>query len=214
MSSLSASSSRAAKIEGLKLIRCPEEGGNKKEYDDILEEINKHVLVAWIHGSDLSYWLSDGAEEPEMEEPQEEKKKEWKVKLWKQDVDNYGGRLRVKKENEKALYAFNTGNLSKMTKSKVNSTIGHAKAEKWSDLKWLMETLDDIMIGFERIKSPFLARDDQMEKIMRMKQKEGESNKDFINSFQREVKVYKKHSGKCFCGVLVLMKRWRISCYI
>ena len=31
-----------------------------------------------------------------------------------------------------------------------------------------------------------------------MKQKEGESTKDFINSFQREVKVYKKHSGKGF----------------
>ena len=194
MSSLSALSSRAARIEGLKLIRCPEEGGNKKEYDNILEDINKHVSVAWIHRSDLSYWLSDGAEEPEMEEPQdlseEEKKKEWKVILWKKDFDNYGERLRVKKENEKALYALITGNLSKMTKLKVISTIRHAKAEKGSDLKWLMKTLDDIMIGFERIKSPFLARDDQMEKIMRMKQKEGESTKDFINSFQREVKVY------------------------
>ena len=31
-----------------------------------------------------------------------------------------------------------------------------------------------------------------------MKQKEEESNKDFINSFQQEVKVYKKHSRKRF----------------
>ena len=61
-----------------------------------------------------------------------------------------------------------------------------------------MDTLDDIMIGFERITSPYLARDNQMEKIMRMKQKEGETNKDFINSFLQEVKVYKKHSGKGF----------------
>ena len=37
--------SRAAKIDGLKLIRCPEEGGNKKEYDDIFEEIKKHMSV-------------------------------------------------------------------------------------------------------------------------------------------------------------------------
>ena len=104
----------------------------------------------------------------------------------------------VKMENEKALYGLILGNLSKMTKSKVNSTQGHTKAERGSDLKWLLDTLDDIMIGFEKIKSPFLAREDQLEKIMRIKQKEGESNKDFINSFQREVKVYKKHSGNGF----------------
>ena len=69
MSFSAATNSRAAKIEGLNLIRCPEEGGNKKEYDDILENINKHVLVAWVHRSDLSHWLSEDTEVPEMEEP-------------------------------------------------------------------------------------------------------------------------------------------------
>ena len=64
----------------------------------------------------------------------------------------------VKKENEKALYALMSGNLSKMTKSKVILTQRHAKAEKGSDLKWLLDTIDDIMIGFKRIKSLFWQR--------------------------------------------------------
>ena len=80
------SSSRAAKIEGLKTIRCPKEGGNKKEYDDILEEIDKHVSVAWTHGLDLSHWLSEDAEVPNMEEPKDLTPKDnavqWKKRLW------------------------------------------------------------------------------------------------------------------------------------
>ena len=37
-----------------------------------------------------------------------------------------------------------------------------------------------------------------MEKLLTMRQKEGGMNKDFINGFQWEVKVYKKYSGKGF----------------
>ena len=50
-----------------------------------------------------------------------------------------------------------------MTKLKVTGTKGHSNAEKRKNINWLMDTLDDIMIGFERIKSPYLAQDDQMQ---------------------------------------------------
>ena len=74
----------------------------------------------------------------------------------------------IKDENEKALYKIISGNLSKLTKSKVTGMKGHSNAKKRKDLKWLIDTLDDIMIGFKRIKSPYLACDDKMEKIMKI----------------------------------------------
>ena len=99
----------------------------------------------------MSHWLLEDAEIPELEEPKDiskdEEKVKWKVRLWNQKVDNYRECIMVKMENEKALYSLISRNLSKMTKSKVISTQGHAKAEKGSDLKWLLDTLDDIMIG-------------------------------------------------------------------
>ena len=57
---------RSADVEGLKELKSPEEGGNKKEYEDFLKKIERHSAVMWHGGLDIIYLLNDETEEPEI----------------------------------------------------------------------------------------------------------------------------------------------------
>ena len=54
------------------------------------------------------------------------------------------------------------------------------------------------MLNFEEVKPKVLAIDDQMERIMNLKQKDS-SNEDFVKTVAKELKVYEKYDGD-FCG--------------
>ena len=56
------------------------------------------------------------------------------------------------------------------------------------------------MVNFEKVKPNELAIDDQMERIINLKQSESTKNDDFINLVQKEVKVLEKHGGKFLWG--------------
>ena len=64
----------------------------------------------------------------------------------------------------------------------------------------LLLALDDVMIGFEKVKSPIVAMYNQLKRIMDLKQKENESNQVFIKGLLCEIKVYNKHGGKFLWG--------------
>ena len=64
------------------------------------------------------------------------------------------------------------------------------------DLMWLLEKLEDVMTKFEKIKPPELTMEDQMIRIAGIKQKDDESNEDFVKLMEKEIKLYEKHGGK------------------
>jgi len=186
---------RAAVVRNLKILNAPEEGGTKKEYEDFLEKIQSHVTIGWDFMKNM--------EDPVIPEPKDmtddEEKVKWKKRLWDQEVDRYGTRCVALEENKGALYAIVMDGVSKNIKSNLKSKTGYSAADETSDSLWLLGSLEDIMINFEEVKPKILAIDDQMERIMRLKQGES-TNKDFLKQVVKELKVYEKHGGDFLWG--------------
>ena len=194
---------RTTEVKNLKILKSPEEGGTKKEFEDFIEKISNHVAISWKRGKDISYLLTK-MEEPQFEIPkdlsEEEKKSSFKLAMWNKDVDKYSERVDIFQDNKAAIFALIVGAVSKMTRSKLKSKENFSLKELNEDVLWLLESLDDIMVNFEKVKPNELAIDDQMERIMNLKQSESAKNDDFINLVQKEVKVLEKHGGKFLWG--------------
>ena len=94
----------------------------------------------------------------------------WKVRLWSQEVDIYCNRRAALEENKGALYAVLMDEVLKIIKLKLESNTGYTKADEMNDSVWLLESLEDIMIDFEDENPKTLAIDDQMERILTIKQ--------------------------------------------
>lgn len=193
---------RSATVRGLKVLTTPDEGGTKKDYEDFLEKIHNHVMISWTWGKDIAHIVKNNADpvidEPTDLEPGDEQKK-WKVRLWEQAVDRYGSRIATLDGNKEALYALVIGSVSPITKSKLRSKHGFSKAEEGSDPIWLLTQLEDIMVRFEEVKPKLLAIDDQMHRIMNLRQGDS-TNEDFVKLLVKELKVYEKHGGDFLWG--------------
>ena len=87
----------------------------------------------------------------------------------------------------------------KIIKLKLKSKTEYTKADGVNDSIWLLETLEDIMIIFKDVKPKTLAIDEQMERIMKLKQGQS-TNKDFLKQVQKELKVYEKHGSDFLWG--------------
>ena len=197
-----ASGLRVAAVRNLRVLKCPEEGGTKKEYEDFLDKIQNHVTIAWEFGKDTGHVVKTG-ELPDIEKPDdisdEDEESKWKLRLWMNAVDRYGSRTNALDDNLSALYALLMDWVSKMIRAKVKSKRGYINAEEDNDAVWLLGVLEDIMINFEEDKPKTLAIDDQMERIMRLKQGDT-SNEDFLKMCQKELKIYEKHGGDFLWG--------------
>ena len=196
------SGARAIVVQDLKTLKAPEEGGSKKEYEDFLDRIQNHVTMAWDQGKDIGLVVRTG-QKPDIEEPKDltetEAKSQVKTRLWNMRVDRHFMRGETLDMNVGALYALLMENVSKMVRAKIKSKKGYSAAETDTDAIWLLANLEDIMINFEDTKPKILAIDDQMERIMKMKQGDS-SNEDFIKLVQKEIKVYEKHGGDFLWG--------------
>ena len=197
---MNAVGARAAVVRNLKTLKVPEEGGTKKDFDEFLEKIQSHVTISWESGKDIAFVIKHH-KDPIIKEPSdmtsEEEKIKWKVRLWNQEVDKYGERINMLNENKNALYALMTEGVSKIIKSKLRGKLGYVEADENNNVIWLIGNLEDIMVNFEEVKPKILAIDDQMERIMRMKQGD-QNNEDFVKSVIKELKVYEKHGGGDF----------------
>ena len=98
-------------------------------------------------------------------------------------------------ENKVSLFSFMVNNVSKITKGKLKSKADFKVKEEQGDVIWLMESLDDIIVKFERVKPNILSLDDQLERIMLLRQNESTSNEDFIKMVKKEVDIFEKHGG-------------------
>ena len=106
-------------------------------------------------------------EEPQFEIPkdlsEDGKKSSFKLAMWNKDVDKYSERLDIFQDNKAAIFALIVGAVSKMTRSKLRSKESFSRKKSDEDVIWLLESLDDIMVNFDKVKSSELAIDDQME---------------------------------------------------
>ena len=98
-------------------------------------------------------------------------------------------------ENKGSLFSLMMNNISKIVKEKLRSKAEFKAKEERGDKIWLMNSLDDIIVKFEQVKPNTLSLDDQLEKIMSMRQKESTSNEDFIKMVKRELDILEKHGG-------------------
>lgn len=194
---------RSTEIKGLKMLKCPEEGGTKKDWDDFVETTARDTSVSWASGDALTSILL-GQEVESMDPPvdltAEEKKKlnKYEIQVVEADEKEYVERLRMFRKEKKALYSVLMANVSPLMRQKLEGTVGWDVAKAAKDVVWLIEAMGDVMTNFEKIKIFDLAMDDQMEKIMKARQKENQTNDEFIKAFQTEVKVYEKHAGSPF----------------
>jgi len=181
------SGGRTSNVDGLKELKCPDEGETKKEYETFLDKMENFVTIQWPNGSDVGYIVQNGKEfqvpEPESQ-TEEEKKVDWKQRLGSQKMDRYGIRMENMEMNKIALYALIMNNISKIVKSKLRSKSGYEVANGSNDPLWLFATLEDIMLNFEEVKPKVLAIDDQMERIMNLKQKDS-SNEDLAKTVSK-----------------------------
>ena len=191
-------------IENLKELKCPEEGGTKQQHDAFLDKIKAHINVSWMYGGLLVKMIED-KEDPDFTlmipaDLPATGVSEGQKMIWKEKVKVAGAKEMVHEENKMALFSLVFTHLSKITQSKIEGTSGYESANSSKDPLWLLSTLDDVMIGFEKVKSPIVAMYDQLKRIMDLKQKENETNEVFIKGLLREIKVYNKHGGKFLWG--------------
>ena len=193
---------RASVSIDLKTLKAPEEGGKKKEYQDFLDKLDNHVSINWEFGEDISYIIKNN-ELPTHTEPTDlsstDQAIKWKVRLWNQTVDRYGQQLNALTDNAYALFSLIMDRISKIMRGKVKSRQGFKKAESGKDIIWLLKAIEDIVLHFEETKPKLLAIDDQMERIMSMRQGTS-TNDDFVKDLQKELKVFEKHGGDFLWG--------------
>ena len=193
---------RTANVPDLKTLKSPKEGGTKKNYEDFLEKIQNHVSITWPFGDNIAYVLDNNAE-PKISKPkdlpEDEQKVAWKKRIWNQKVDQYGLQTKALDNNMGAMYALIKEATSKIMKAKIRSKAGYAHADTSRDLVWLLKTIEDIVLNFEETKPKLLAVDNQMERIMSIKQGDS-TNEDYIKTMSKEIKVYEKHRGDFLWG--------------
>ena len=201
-SAVSGTGSRAANIPNLKNLKSPHKGGTKKEYEEFMDKIQNHISICWNFGEDAAMVL-DKIEKPDIPEPKDlsddEAKIKWKTRVWEQKVDWYAVRIEALEDNMKALYSLIKDSSSKIMKAKIQSKEGFLKADKNRNVIWLLNQIDNIMLNFEESKPKLIAINDQMERIMRLKQGDT-TNEDYIKNVIKELKVYEKHAGDFLWG--------------
>ena len=82
--------------------------------------------------------------------------------------------------------------MSRVIKAKKKSKKGFIKAEKEKHAIWLITSMEDMIANVEEIKAPFLAADDQMEVIMKIR-KVSHKKEDFLKLMEKEVKIFQNH---------------------
>ena len=105
-------------------------------------------------------------------------------------------------DNMGALYSLLMANFSSVLRSKIKSHRNYDSAAGSLDPIWLMETLENVMTNFDEIQNTLTSIHYQMKRIMTLYQKKDESNEDFIKSVLKEIKVYERHGGNFYGGLI------------
>lgn len=183
-------------VEGLKDLKCPEEGGTIKQYEDFKETIGNNVSIVWQGGKHLAHCLDKELDPPIFKQPPDIDER----KASKLEIRSIHYEQKMLENNKMSLFSLVSQNLSKLIKGKLQTMEGYKKAETEKDIMWLLSDLNDIMSNFEENRHPVLVVDDLNEKIMKMKQKEDKLNKDFVKSMLREMKQLER----CTSGIGLL----------
>src|SRR5210317_2383393 len=92
------------KVEDLKELKCPEEGGLKQHHEDFLRKIGEHAYVSWTYGELIGKLIESG-EDPDIEMPEDPPEDaSMGVKLvWKEEVKNHIAMKRGHADNKKVF---------------------------------------------------------------------------------------------------------------
>ena len=150
---------------------------------------------------DIAQVIKLGGQKLNIPEPKDldakDKNVKWKVRVWEKRVDNYAERLDILEKNVKALYSLILANVSTSTRAKIVSTKGFGKADDKKDAMWLLGTIEDIMLQIVKRQLPLITVSEQNDRIATLRQKQHETNEDFMKSVAREIKLFEKQ-GKDF----------------
>ena len=194
--SSSAARARSQEVTKLEELKSLAEGGTKTKYDDFLTTLINHIALTWENGSDVVYMM-ENHKDPVFGMPKDLGATPTEVeKMMKTiEVQNYMAKIGAYEDNKKGLYTLIMDNISKIVTQIVKATKGYHEADDKKDAIWILQTLEDIITNFKEDRKKEIALDEQMAKIMSLKQKEEETNEDFVKSFWREVKIYVRHGG-------------------
>ena len=114
-------------------IKTPEEGGTRKDYEEILDVLKNHVSVTWDGGREMKKMITD-SEEPEIKVPEnlsvEDEKSKLRSTIWNLKLENYAMNLELLREIKEALLSLMLNNISKIVKGKLASKAYFKEKEK------------------------------------------------------------------------------------
>ena len=132
LTTIASVSGRTADVPNLQALKSPEEGGNKKEYEEFIEKVGSFVTITWTGGQDVGYILKNG-EMPQIDPPadlsSDEAKSALKKRQWDRKADVYADRLINLENNKTALFALLYQNVTKIMRAKLKSKKGYHDAE-------------------------------------------------------------------------------------
>ena len=157
-------------LKGVKELKCPEEGGTKQLYDDFLRSVKSQIGVGWSDGY-LIGRLIEEREDGGVQLPADVKVEasEAEKVIWLEQVKLSVGSIKNYKDKKQAFYSLLHSHLSKATRTKVEGSDGFDAADEEKDPVWLLITLDDIMLGYEKITPTILSMDDQLCRIANLR---------------------------------------------
>ena len=106
--SASPAMARMANVKGLVILKSPQEGGTKKEYDDFLDKLENHLLIAWTGGQDIGALLRNNQElkiPPPVSLTEDQKKDDFHLLVWKTRVKKFVDRADLLERNKTSLYS-------------------------------------------------------------------------------------------------------------
>ena len=117
-------------------------------------------MVQWSFGADIGHVVRK-QEDPKIAElvdlTTDEEKSKLKVRLWNAKVDHYAARMMALEENIIVLHALMIDAVSKIMKGPLQGKVGYQSTEDESDVKWLLNALDKIMVHFKEVKPKILS---------------------------------------------------------
>ena len=197
---------RSSEIKDMKKIVSPEEQGSSKDarmiFEKALKRLEDHVTAEWDEGGDVAYVLQPDGEAPKFSLPppltEEQKKDEWLELERKGKAQETLARKLLIEKNKRSLYGTITKYLSEVLKTKLATMHGYKEKHQDKDVEWLVQTLRNIMAGFDGLAHPLIEQDEQLQELLLMRQGPDEGNKDYVNRMTRDIKTYMAYGGSNF----------------
>ena len=189
-------------MNGLQVLKTTGEGGSKLDFEEFKDKIANYFVQNRDNGTDIAHLISE-REDPDFPEPTEPTGDKAKVtinqKRYERQLKVFFEREEEYERNKKTLFSLVWENVSEETQDLIMSKQGYEQANIDKDPKWILKALHSIIEDFDDKKHIILSMDDQLEKIVRIRQG-NMAVKDYIRVFRQEYKTLHEHGGSYMEG--------------